>query len=258
MRAALSTASLDQPAPTAVAPSGDFLRRCALRTGALLLALLLWDRSGLDLVLARWAGSEQGFAWRSTPALVLWLHEVPRALSMLLIVLLVVGAVRPWGFLRRLSRRDRVQLAASILGAITLATLVKRFSDTSCPWDLAEFGGVARYVSHSAWGVRDGGPGHCFPAGHASAAFGFVAGWFVLRRAAPRMATAWLIAALVAGLLLGLAQQVRGAHYMSHTFWTAWICWSLGLGVECVVTALRRRRPPMAEKLQATAKLNEV
>ena len=245
-------------AHSSVALQWSFLRRCAVLTGLLLLALVLWDASGLDLSLARWAGSAQGFAWRNSHALVLWLHEVPRALSILLVLALVAGVVWPWGFLRRLARRDRVQLVASILGAIALATLVKRFSDTSCPWSLAEFGGVARYVSHWAWGVRDGGPGHCFPAGHASAALGFVAGWFVLRRAAPRMATGWLLAALAAGMLLGLAQQLRGAHYMSHTLWSAWICWSLGLAVECVVTALGCHPRAPAAQLKTAAKLNEV
>lgn len=214
-------------------------------TLVLLGGVLLWDAGGLDLPLARWAGSAQGFAWRSVPALVLWLHEVPRALSMGLLVLLGVGAVWPWGFLRRLARRDRVQLALSVLAAIAVSTLVKRISSSSCPWDLAEFGGVARHVSHWRWGVQDGGPGHCFPAGHASAAFGFVAGWFVLRRAAPGLAAGWLLAAVAGGLVLGLAQQLRGAHYLSHTLWSAWICWTVGLVVECGVAAaaaLRHRR----------------
>ena len=88
-----------------------------------------------------------------------------------------------------------------------------------------EFGGTARYVSHWQWGVRDGGGGHCFPAGHASTGFAYLGAWFWLRRAAPRAATAWLIGALLVGLGLGLVQQVRGAHYMSHTLWTAWLCW---------------------------------
>ena len=214
-------------------------------TALLLGAVLLWDAGGLDLPLARRAGSAQGFAWRSVPALVLWLHEVPRALSMGLLVLLGIGAVWPYGFLRRLARRDRVQLVLSIVAAIAVSTLVKRLSNTSCPWDLAEFGGVARHVSHWRWGVQDGGPGHCFPAGHASAAFGFVAGWFVLRRAAPGLATGWLLAAVAGGLVLGLAQQLRGAHYLSHTLWSAWICWTVGLVVECGVVAaaaLRHRR----------------
>ena len=182
------------------------------------------------------------------------------ALWALTLVLLGVGAVWPWGFLRRLARRDRVQLALSVLAAIAVSTLVKRLSSSSCPWDLAEFGGVARHVSHWRWGVQDGGPGHCFPAGHASAAFGFVAGWFVLRRARPgsALATAWLLAALAGGLVLGLAQQLRGAHYLSHTLWTAWICWTVGLVVESgalAVAALRHRKH--AGHANATAKLNE-
>lgn len=227
-------------------------------TLGLLGGVLLWDAGGLDLPLARWAGSAQGFAWRSVPALVWWLHEVPRALSMVLLVLLGVGAVWPWGFLRRLARRDRVQLALSVLAAIAVSTLVKRISSSSCPWDLAEFGGVARHVSHWRWGVQDGGPGHCFPAGHASAAFGFVAGWFVLRRARPgsALATAWLLAALAGGLVLGLAQQLRGAHYLSHTLWTAWICWTVGLVVESSSAALAsplRRHWCMARRADPTA-----
>lgn len=236
MRAVLSN-PLALPS-AAVALPLPFLRRCALLTVALLLALLLWDASGLDLPLARWAGSAQGFAWRSSPGLLLWLHEVPRALSLLAVALLVLGVVWPWGFLRRLARRDRVQLLLSILGAIAVTTSVKRFSDTSCPWDLAEFGGVARYVSHWSWGVWDGGAGHCFPAGHASAGLGFVAGWFVLRRTAAHMATAWLWTALAVGIFLGLSQQLRGAHYLSHTLWSAWLCWTVGLAVEYVVTAI--------------------
>ena len=232
------------------------LRRCWALTLAWLACVVLWDAGGLDLPLARWAGSAKGFAWRSSPALVLWLHEVPRALSMVLLVLLGIGTVWPSGFLRRLARRERVQLVLSILAAIAASTLVKRISSTSCPWDLAEFGGVARYVSHWSWGLRDGGGGHCFPAGHASAAFGFVAGWFVLRRAAPGVATGWLLAALAGGLVLGLAQQLRGAHYLSHTLWTAWICWTVGLVVESGVSGAAARRHRQRVGLAKT-KLNE-
>jgi len=36
---------------------------------------------------------------------------------------------------------------------------------------------------------------------------------------------------------MGLAQQVRGAHYMSHTLWTAWLCWSSAALVDRAVTA---------------------
>ena len=98
--------------------------------------------------------------------------------------------------------------------------------------------------------MRDGGAGHCFPAGHASAAFAYLAGWFVLRRSVARaVAMRWLAAALAAGLLLGLAQQVRGAHYMSHTLWTAWICWTVGLALEGLARWLPAAGQPAAVHL---------
>lgn len=198
----------------------------------LLIALLLWDASGLDLPLARVFGSPQGFALRGDRVFVLMLHELPRHASTLLVLALAVGIWRPWGFLRRLVVTDRVQLVLSSVLAMLVVTALKRVASTSCPWDLAEFGGSVPYVSHWLWGVFDQGPGHCFPAGHASAALGFAAGWFVLRRSAPRLAPAWLGAALAGGAVLGLAQQLRGAHYLSHTLWSAYICWGVGLAVE--------------------------
>ena len=39
---------------------------------------------------------------------------------------------------------------------------------------------------------------------------------------------AWLAAVFALGLLFGSVQLARGAHYPSHTLWTAWICWAVG------------------------------
>lgn len=207
-------------------------------TLAALLMMLAWDASGLDLPMARLAGTAQGFAWRDDAALVLWLHEVPRFLSWLCMGVLLVAIRWPFGPLRKLAQRERVQLALTVLASVVAVSLLKAGSNTSCPWDLSEFGGTARYVSHWAWGVIDGGPGRCFPAGHASAAFAYVGGWFALRRSMPRAASVWLAVAVLLGGVLGLAQQWRGAHYMSHTLWTAWVCWTVGWAIDAV---FRRR-----------------
>ncbi|PWW49086.1 phosphatase PAP2 family protein [Melaminivora alkalimesophila] len=226
-------------------------RRVAL-TLLLLVPILLWDVSGGDLPLARLFGTAQGFAWRHDPTFGFLLHAVPRALSTACVLALVWGVWRPWGPLRTLPAADRGQLVLSIVLAMLAVQALKRLAATSCPWDLAEFGGVAVYVSHWDWGVWDQGPGHCFPAGHASAAFGFVAGWWVLRRKLPRLALPWLCAALISGVVLGWAQQVRGAHYLSHTLWTGWICWSVGLLVEEAVQARRRLRAAGVTNLNGT------
>jgi len=210
----------------------------------LALALLMtWDALGGDLPLARLAGTPMGFPWRDNPFLVHVMHEGAKNLSWLLLVGLFVAIHWPVGVLRRLPTAARVQLALSVLASVLAVSLLKHASDTSCPWDVKEFGGVAQYVSHWAWGVRDGGPGGCFPAGHASAAFAFLGGFFVLRHVAPRAAVVWLCVALIAGLVLGAAQQLRGAHYMSHTLWTAWVCWTVGFVIELAVTRRRKRLP---------------
>ena len=212
-------------------------RRLVGLTAFLFLLVAFWDFTGLDLPFARLFGSADGFALRSSHWFVIAFHEIPRDVSSLLVVALIVGIFKPWSFLKRLSRSERVQLVLSVLGGMLLITVLKKANHTSCPWDLHEFGGHALYVSHWAWGVTDGGGGHCFPAGHASAGFAFISGYFALRHNLPHAARRWLAAALIAGFALGLAQQMRGAHFMSHTLWTAWLCWTSSWLCDLVTTS---------------------
>ena len=185
---------------------------------------LAWDAAGLDLPLARLAGSQAGFPWRENWLLADLLHDGARRLSWLLALGLCLGVWWPLGPLTRLSLHRRLQLALTTLMAALAVTLLKSGNATSCPWDLREFGGAARYVSHWS-GTPDGGAGHCFPAGHAASGFSFLGGYFAFRGSDSRQAGAWLAASTLAGLALGLAQQWRGAHFMSHTLWSAVVCW---------------------------------
>lgn len=200
-----------------------------------LLPLLAWDASGLDLVVAHWSGDQAGFALRNDWWLTTVLHDGARRLAWVLALLLCLGVWWPVGPLRRIEWGARLRLAASVLASVAVVALVKGSSGASCPWELADFGGVAHHVSHwTAFFGGDGGAGHCFPAGHASSGFAFVAGWFAFRHAAPGVARAWLAMALGAGLLLGIAQQLRGAHFVSHTLWTLWLCWSVAWIIDAV------------------------
>lgn len=207
-------------------PPFDPDRRAARALVVAFVLLLAWDLSGLDMALARLAGGAQGFALRDDWLFSNVLHDGMRRLGWAAVVALCVGIVWPVGPLVGLPFGRRLQLPASALLATGAVVLLKAGNHTSCPWDLADFGGVARHVSHWAgwWGATDGGAGRCFPAGHASTGFAFVGGWFALKDSRPRLARAWLATALVSGLLLGLVQQWRGAHFMSHTLWSAWLC----------------------------------
>ena len=211
-------------------------------TAAALLVLLAWDYSGLDLTLAGWFGGESGFARQHDWFWEGLLHQRVAQWQWLPELLLLAMAVLPVGMMRTLPLDRRLQLALGPLLALALISGLKSFSRTSCPWDLQQFGGVALYASHWLWGPADGGGGHCFPAGHASAAFAYVNGFFVFRHGLPKVARCWLVVALLAGLMLGLAQQVRGAHFMSHTLWTAWLCWVTAALVDAAVTRRHRRR----------------
>ena len=179
----------------------------------------------MDLALARWFGEPGGFPLRDHWLFSGMLHRGARRVAWTLQLALLLAIWWPLGVMRLLTRRERVHLLVATLASVLIVWLLKSRSETSCPWDLKEFGGVAAYVSHWSWGVLDGGRGECFPGGHASAAFAFLSGYFWLREKAPRAARLWLAITLVAGCTIGLAQQVRGAHYMSHTLWTAWLCW---------------------------------
>lgn len=191
-----------------------------------LAALAAWDASGLDIAVTRTFGGAAGFAWRDHWLTASLMHSGLRAVAWLLFAAVLISPWRPWGLLRGTALRQRLWLIGTVLACAALIPLLKRVSATSCPWSLAEFGGgAARYVPHWVRGLTDGGPGGCFPSGHASSAFAFLAAWFVLRDTAPRAARVALLVTVVTGGMLGAVQVVRGAHYPSHPMWTAWICW---------------------------------
>ena len=207
-----------------------------LLAGALPLA---WDASNGDLAAARAFGDASGFAQRDSWWASRLIHDGGRMLSWAVLAGLVLAALRParpgqhsHQHSHHPSRSQRWCWIGVMLLCVVAVPALKRGSLTSCPWDLAEFGGLARHVSHWAWARADGGPGHCFPSGHAVAAFAFFGQYFLWRDHAPGRARAWLAAVLLVGSVYGGAQLARGAHYPSHTLWSAWLCWLI-----CVLAA---------------------
>jgi membrane-associated PAP2 superfamily phosphatase len=220
---------MSSPAAARLEPAGTGLTLGGpgfdLRVAALGLGLLLlWDASGLDLALMQHLGRPDGFAWRHAPWLEQGFHQGGRWLSAALLAATVAAAVRAGP----LAARERWAWVATTVLGLALAGLLKQASTTSCPYELAIFGGHAAHVSHWHWRVLDGGPGHCFPSGHASAGFAFVAAYFAWRPHRPALARALLGAALALGLALGAAQVLRGAHYPSHVLYTGWLAWLTG------------------------------
>ncbi len=249
-----SAASPDPAARTPRAPRSGWQDPALLAIPAAALLLALWDTTPLDLLLAQRFSTGGGFPLRESWWLSKLLHDDVRRLAWAAATALVVGVWLPWGPLRHIDLPRRAALAVGLLLSLALVSAGKALSHTSCPWDLAQFGGAARYVSHWHWGLRDGGSGHCFPGGHASAGFAFLSLYFAWRDDAPRLARISLVAALLGGLALGAVQQLRGAHFLSHNLWTAWLCWTTCWAVD----AVRRRwfgpaRPPADANANANA-----
>lgn len=193
----------------------------------------IWEPSGADRWILQHLANSRGFTLREDWWLRVLLHEDLRLLSQLAFALLAVLTWKPLGFMRELSLPERIGMLVGVTASVLAVSAIKYFSLTSCPWDLSQFGGVARYVSHWDWGTGDGGPGHCFPSGHATAGFAFLPLALPALRSGQqrqqRLGWRILLAAVLFGTICGIAQVLRGAHYPSHVLWSGFICWTVAM-----------------------------
>lgn len=233
---------LPQPAPASTSSSGAAERLIRVERsldravqdvlilfGGLAL-LALWEASRLDLPLIRFYGTAAGFEWREHWLTAKVLHDGTRVVGWTFFFLLLASVWRPRLLVGALPRPERLWWIATTLACVALIPMLKRASATSCPWSLVQFGGeFARYVPHWVLGLTDGGPGGCFPSGHASTAFALLPGWMALRDVAPKAGRIFLAVVVASGILLAWVQMMRGAHYLSHSMWTAWICWMVSV-----------------------------
>lgn len=145
-----------------------------------------------------------------------------------------------------------------------LVTLGKDLTGRHCPWSMERYGGSVPYTR-----LLEGNPpaekkGRCFPAGHAAGGFALMGTYFALRDRRRDLARAGLGAGLFLGTAYGYAQMARGAHFLSHTVWSAAICWFAALGLylclrrfladgECNAEPLRR---DISEEIRPSAVTN--
>jgi membrane-associated PAP2 superfamily phosphatase len=116
-------------------------------------------------------------------------------------------------------------LSTGIVGAL------KTLTNVDCPWDLSEFGGSFPFIS-----LFEDRPdalryGQCFPAAHASSGYALVALYFALRERSASLARLGLACGVTTGLIFGIAQQSRGAHFLSHDLWSAFVVWIMSLSI---------------------------
>jgi membrane-associated PAP2 superfamily phosphatase len=240
---------------------------CAWLAAGALFILWLGRGTNIDLVLAD-AVYDAGagvFPWRHAWLTETFSHVILKGLLTLgaafFIVRAAFDAFRPRGGRDAFDRlRLRVVGVSALLVPVVISCL-KQASVAHCPWDLARYGGTEPYLrlfDALPFGVP---PGHCLPAGHASSALWLVSLCVYWLPARPRGARSVALAALLFGGMVGWLQQLRGAHFLTHTLWSIWLACATVLLVALLLQwqASRRRAPAvsgyLADSVEDTGQL---
>ena len=140
------------------------------------------------------------------------------------------------------TQRLRMRIVALSAALVPLAiSLLKSHSIAHCPWDLARYGGAEPYVRIFEALPLGASAGHCLPAGHASSALWLVSVAVLWLPGAPRKAMLAAVLSLAAGFAVGWMQQLRGAHFLTHTLWSMWIACTIVFALVLLAQRAGRR-----------------
>lgn len=157
-------------------------------------------------------------------------HEYGRHLAQLLVFALIGLIIRDWRTGRERRRVADLYLLACFAVTTLTVSLLRHLTHVTCPWDLSRYGGELAYVPIFSPLPPGTEAGVCFPAGHASSAYAWVALYYYFRTVAPRYRWYGLAFGLALGLVFDIGQQLRGAHFFSHGLWTLGIAWCVATG----------------------------
>jgi membrane-associated PAP2 superfamily phosphatase len=209
------------------------------------LAFFVVEISSFDLIFSDLLYELQGGSWKYKESWLLedFLHSGGRTASGLvgLVLLLAIAASFSLSFLRE-RRRSLIYLFVSALTGALVVSMLKRYTHMDCPWDLSRYGGTLDYLRLFDSSSSSEGSGQCFPAGHASAAYCWFGLYFLAKVYCPKRQRLALVSVILLGMVFGLTQQIRGAHFISHDIWTAWICWISACFWSAVLLPVRREQ----------------
>jgi membrane-associated PAP2 superfamily phosphatase len=173
----------------------------------------------------RWIGAE---SWWTND----FLHEGGRwAMRLVAVAALVLWGMGKFSLRYAHYKRPASYVAIAIILSTGLVGLIKSQTNVDCPSDLAGFGGTRPHVGLFEDRPDDLPQAACFPAAHSSSGFALFAFYFLWKERNRRLAHAGLALGLITGVIFGIAQQSRGAHFISHDVWSAFLVWIICLTV---------------------------
>ena len=171
-------------------------------------------------------------------------HEGLKHLIVGFVAVLLFGLIlKPHSPTIRTYRSTICYVLVAMAASTAMVGLLKSASHHSCPWHLTVYGGVGG-VEYPLFGAIpiNAGVGKCFPGGHAAAGFALLALYFAARMNGWRHAWCYALIGIGLGMLMGYAQMMRGAHFMSHNLWTLWWTWLVQLVVFAIWSGYRRNK----------------
>lgn len=158
------------------------------------------------------------------------LHRGGRNLMRLVGVLAIVGWAASYRSISLAPHRRALGYLALCMAIVPLTVgALKEITNVDCPWSLQGLGGD-RPVIHWYQDRPDELPrAACFPGAHSSSAFALFALYFLWLGSHPARAQVALIGVFALGSLFSIAQQSRGAHFVSHDLMSALIAWLICL-----------------------------
>jgi membrane-associated PAP2 superfamily phosphatase len=213
---------------------GGWLRYLMLPLWVLTVLFILSYGTGLDETLAAIWFELQGKQWSLK---TYWLtetvlHQTVRQLNLCVLLLMIVyWLVKFFLHPQTAILRALGVLLLSIICSVATIALLKRLIPMECPWDLQAFGGTQTWFGLFSDRPSSMRSNQCFPAGHASIGYSWLAIYFFFKLLRPRLALTGLLCSIGVGLILGFTQQLRGAHFLSHDIATAAICWTVAVVV---------------------------
>lgn len=160
------------------------------------------------------------------------IHEYGRRLIVIFfLAALTVLLLSYWRSAMARYRRPAAYMALVLLLAPGLISAGKHLSNVDCPWDLDLYGGDRPHVRLLQDRPDDLPAAQCFPGGHSSGGFALLGLYFLFLGRNRLLARLGLAVGLGVGGLFAFAQEARGAHFLSHDLWSAFICWFVALGI---------------------------
>lgn len=187
----------------------------------LFLLMIVFHSTSLDARLASmFFASDSKWPYRDNELLEIVFHKGGVKLVVLTLVI-VLGATCYTYLYRKKKLHSYLKFVLiSSLSTILLVFIFKRFSTFPCPWNSTTFGGSVEKVSFLHVFSNTHSRQQCFPAGHSSGGYAFLSLYYGYCFIYGKRKLLLLAPGILIGLIFGVTQQIRGAHFLSHDFAT--------------------------------------